>query len=257
MVKEVPDLPSRRPRRDVAGHARSSSTGTRRATSPSPIPPAPAPRRTAGAKRMIESLLANLETLLLYLFAALRARRRGADAGAAPPDARGDGADLDDGVPGRRLRPARRALHRRVPGADLRRRGDGVHGLRDHAARRARPRRSRAASRGLLVPGRHRRVALFAVFGWALWHDCRRRRRRRRRRAVRPRSSSRSPSSTSTGCTSSSTSVLLVAAVVAALAVHRSEPEATMDKVQLLQSLARRAVRAGARSASSSGATCW
>ena len=29
--------------------------------------------------------------------------------------------------------------HRRLPGADLRRRGDGVHGLRDHAPRRARP----------------------------------------------------------------------------------------------------------------------
>ena len=67
------------------------------------------------------------------------ARRRRPDARAAPPDARRAGADGDDAFAGRRLRAARRARDRGVPGAHLRRRGDGVHGLRDHAPRRARP----------------------------------------------------------------------------------------------------------------------
>ena len=69
---------------------------------------------------------------------AVRLHRRGADAGLAAPDAGRYGAHLDDGVPGRHLWPARRALHRGVSGADLRQRGDGVHGVRDHVAGRAR-----------------------------------------------------------------------------------------------------------------------
>ena len=51
---------------------------------------------------MIEHLLQNLDTLLLLRVRRLRAGRRGADARAAAADARGDGADLDDGVPRRR-----------------------------------------------------------------------------------------------------------------------------------------------------------
>ncbi len=103
--------------------------------------------------RMIESLLQHLDTLLLYLFAGGAARRRASLMLVLRHPMRVAIALISTmlslaGVYG----AARRALHRRLPGADLRRRGDGVHGLRDHAARRAR-RVVPAALFALLVPG--------------------------------------------------------------------------------------------------------
>ena len=146
MVKEVPDLPS-----DDRDHMwlgtdellTWSPQQRRRQAVSAGKPPTPAPREDRHDRGRARAT----STRCCSGSSRWRARRRGADARAAAPDAGGDGADLDDGVPGRRLRAARRALHRRVPGADLRRRGDGVHGLRDHAARRARPVVTRRFSR--------------------------------------------------------------------------------------------------------------
>ena len=81
-----------------------------------------------------------IETALLYLFAASALAGARGDARRPPPDARRAGAHRDDARAGRHLRPPRRPRDRGVPGADLRRRGDGVHGVRDHADRRERPR---------------------------------------------------------------------------------------------------------------------
>ena len=68
-----------------------------------------------------------------------------------------------DALPGRDLRPAGRALHRRLPDPDLRGRGHGLHGLRDHAARRARPVVIRTATRASLLAAALVVAVLFAA----------------------------------------------------------------------------------------------
>ena len=182
MVKDVPDLPVRPPRH-VARHGRAPATGIRSATSRKPYPPRPA--RDGRGPPLIETRAP-----------VHRLRRRGARRRAAMLVLRqpmrvalaliatmlslaGD------------LRAARRARHRRVPGADLRRRGDGLHGLRDHAARRARSVVTRRYSR-LLVPGVAARCALSARSATACGASRRRCRGRRRGASACARSPPRS-----------------------------------------------------------------
>ena len=175
MVKEVPNLPTYDRGSAVAVAPRAAHLESAAATSPSRIR-AKGDRAAAGRGRHDRDRAA----------LALRrhgARRRGADARAAPSDARRARAHRDDALAGRRLRAARRARDRGLPGADLRRRRDGVHGLRDHAARRA---RSLVHAPLLAAAGAREsplRVLFLAILAHALWHalpeppDAERRRR--------------------------------------------------------------------------------
>ena len=138
MVKEVPDLPGARPRPHVAHAARAPDLepAARRRQALSAAPRRPRGRRHA----LMEALLQQFDTLLLVRLRRARRWRAPSLMLVLQHPMRVALALVATMLSlARRLRPARRALHRGVPGADLRRRGDGVHGVRDHAARRARP----------------------------------------------------------------------------------------------------------------------
>ncbi|MCK7524232.1 MAG: hypothetical protein MZV64_44665 [Ignavibacteriales bacterium] len=163
------------------------------------------------------------------------------------------------GVPRRHLRPARRALHRRLPGADLRRRGDGVHGLRDHAARRARPVVRAAATRALLLPGVDRLACCSSArSASAPWRGLPARRRAgAARRAFGVAAVLGRVPAASTGCTSSSPRCCWWRRCVAAMAVIKVSRRRRMDKVAAAARRWRSRCSRSACSASSSGATCW
>ena len=237
MAKETPDLPSADRHDDVArpGRAADLAAAERRREAVSGGAGADAAREPT----VIETLLANLDDAAAVLFCA-SARSLGAALMLVLRQPMRVAMALITTMVflGGDLRPARRALHRRVPGADLRRRGDGVHGLRDHAARRPRrlagaallgPAGSRCPGRGFSsllgaivisvwrpLPSpigeigdavlRHRRFSVEFLGEYWLHFEL--------------------------------TSVLLVAAVVAATCGHSGEPEAAMDRTQLLLGVA-------------------